>query len=155
MLEFIMFLSGQDKEILELTKKAGYSIEENTPLCLLGDKFFGFLKREQRTIVICTNNAKKIGGYSIPRGFQDDDFQKTKIYIRRALRHEAVHVAQNCNQGKAMNDYTGRMYKLHPYKESALKRSTSLSGNRDKEYEAYWMEDKPKLVRSSLLKYCL
>ena len=67
------------QEIKNLIQKAEYSIEENTPLCLLGDKYFGFLKREQKTIVICTNNAKKIGGHSITKALQDNGFDKTKI----------------------------------------------------------------------------
>ena len=67
MLEFIEFLSYRDKEILELVRKANFSVEENTPLCLLGKKFFGFLKKEQRTVVICTNNAKQAGGFSFPK----------------------------------------------------------------------------------------
>ena len=56
-MEFLLFLSGIDKEILALIRKADFTVEENTPLCLLGKKFFGFLKREQRSIVICTKNA--------------------------------------------------------------------------------------------------
>ena len=49
--------------MIDLIYKAKFTIEENTPLCLLGDKFFGFLKLKQKSVVICTENAKKIGGY--------------------------------------------------------------------------------------------
>ena len=81
MLEFILFLSAKDKEILKLVRQAEYSLEENTPLCLLGDKFFGFVKKAQKIVVICTDNAKRIGGHSIPKGLENDGFDKTKIYI--------------------------------------------------------------------------
>ena len=64
MLDFITFLSAKEKDILDLIYKAQYSVEENTPLCLLGDKFFGFLKKRTKTVVICTENAKEYGGYN-------------------------------------------------------------------------------------------
>ena len=62
-MEFIIFLSKIDKEIIELIKKANYSIEENTPLCLIDKRFIGFHKKIEKSIVICTNNAKKISNY--------------------------------------------------------------------------------------------
>ena len=154
-MEFLLLLSANDKEIMDLIYKTGFSVEENTPLCLLGDKFFGFYKKKQQTVVICTKNAMKVGGYSIPKNRIHDDYNQTSIYIRRALRHEAVHVAQSCNNGKPLKMNGEKGYKLHPYKIDALKNSTMLSGNREKEYEAYWMEDRPKLVIKSLKKYCL
>ncbi len=153
-MEFLLFLTAKDKEILDLIYKANFSVEENTPLCLLGEKFFGFLKKKQRKVVICTKNAMNIGGYFIPKS-RGEDYNQTSIYIRTALRHEAVHVAQSCNNGQPLNLFKDKKIKLHPYKKDALKKSTLVSGSREKEREAYWMEDKPKLVRSALIKYCL
>ena len=37
-MEFIIFLNKLDKDILELIKKANYSIEENSALCLINKK---------------------------------------------------------------------------------------------------------------------
>ncbi len=153
-MDFFLFLGAQDKEILELVYKANYSVEENTPLCLLGKKFFGFLKREQKTIVICTKNAIDISGYSLPKIPEDEDIDMAGIYIRRALRHEAVHVAQDCNNGEVMNPFSGEAPEIHLYKRDALEASTSISGHRDKEYEAYILEDKPNEVIAALKKYC-
>ena len=51
MLEFILFLNAHEEKIVELIQKAGYELEENTPLCLLGNKYFGFLKIKQKRIV--------------------------------------------------------------------------------------------------------
>ena len=96
-MEFILFLSKIDKEIIELINKANYSIEENTALCLLDKKYVGFFKRKEKTIVICTKNAKKLAGY---RENEKYDNHKTNIYIRRALRHEATHLVQSCNNNK-------------------------------------------------------
>ncbi len=154
-MEFLLFLNSQEKEIIELIYQANYSVEENTPLCLLGKEFFGFLKRKQKRIVICTENAMKHGGYFLPKVGSEDNSHKTGIYIRRALRHEAVHVAQACNSGELINTGNKKEMVIHPYKLEALRGSTSISGEKEKEYEAYAMEDKPKLVISALKKYCL
>ena len=154
-MEFLLFLTSKDKEILDLIYKARFSAEENTPLCLMSKKYFGFLKRKQRKVVICTKNAMDLGGYLIPKPGRDDGLDQTGIYIRRALRHEAVHVAQSCNNGAPLNLVKEKNLEIHPYKLNALKSSTKVSGNKEKEYEAYAMEDKPKLVIAALKKYCL
>ena len=153
MLEFILFLSSTDKKILNSLYKAGFKLEENTIPCLLGERFFGFIKKSERTIIICTKNAMKIGGHFIPK--TTNDWDPTKIYIRKALRHEATHAAQVCNNGRLLNMVKKDKMILHPYKKEALEGSTRLSGNREEEYEAYWMEDRPKLVLQALKKYCL
>ena len=152
MLEFIAFLTARDKEILDLIYKANYSVEENTPLCLLGKKFFGFLKKEQRTVVICTNNAKKYGGYSFTKNNQSIGSFKTGLMIRRALRHEAVHIAQECNGGNVLDILNKKTERMSPYKINALKGSVSLTGEESKEYEAYSMEDKPRKVKEMQVK---
>ena len=153
-MDFVDFLNSKEQEILSLIYRAKYSAEENTPLCLLGKKYFGFLKKEQRTVVICTKNAKDFGGYSFPRTHDRSDYNPTKIYINRALRHEAVHVAQGCNNGKVMNLIKKHNLKMNKYKKKALEGSTLVSGNRAKEEEAYTLEDKPKLILEALKKYC-
>ena len=74
--------------------------------------------------------------------------------IRRAIRHEAIHVAQECNNGKVLNFAKKNKIKISPYKLNALKGSISLVGQADKEYEAYSLEDRPRYVISLLQKYC-
>ena len=154
-MDFLLFMGEKEKEILELIYKAQFSVEENTPLCLLGDQFFGFLKKEQKRVVICTNNAKKMGGYNFPKALSDEESHTTKILVRRAIRHEAVHVAQMCNNGNILDLTKQENIKLHPFKKGALKGSTRISGSKEKEREAYWMEDRPRQVIYALKKYCL
>ena len=101
-MEFLLFLASKEKEILELIQKANYTVEENTPLCLIGKEFFGFLKNKQKKVVICTKNAMQYGGYTPLRPDPEDNF-KTGLMIRRALRHESVHIAQECNNGNLLN----------------------------------------------------
>ena len=154
-MEFILFMSNVDKEIIELVKKANYSIEENTPLCLIGTQFVGFHKRREKEIVICTENAKILGNHRNSIYINNNDNHKTKIFLRRALRHEATHLAQACNNNKPIGIIKDINKRLHPSKMKALKESVKISGNLKKEIEAYVMEDKPNTVKKAIKKYCL
>ena len=151
-MEFILFLSKLDKEIVELINKTNHSIEENTALCLIDKKFVGFYKKREKAIVICTKNAKKLGRYR--KGERYDNY-KTNIYIRRALRHEATHLAQSCNEDKVTGVINNIEDKIHKGKLKALNSSVQISGNYKKEIEAYVMEDKPRKVKEILKTYCL
>ena len=151
-MEFILFLSKIDKEIIELINKSNHSIKENTDICLIDKKFVGFFKRREKEIVICTKNAKKLGNYREDKGY---DNHKTNLYVRRALRHEATHLVQSCNNNKPTGVIKNIEDKIHVGKLKALKSSVRISRNLDKELEAYVMEDKPRKVKEMLKKYCL
>ena len=151
-MELILFLNKIDKEIIELITKSNHSIEENTALCLIDKKFVGFYKKKEKTIVICTNNAKKLGGY---RKEKRDDNHKTNLYIRRALRHETTHLVQSCNSNKPIGVIKNMEDRIHVGKLKALKSSVLISGDLDKELEAYILEDKPRKVKEILESYCL
>ena len=153
-MEFIIFLSKIDREIIDLIKKNNYSIEENAPLCLIDKKFIGFHKKIEKSIVICTNNAKRISNYKKTKRNNNDN-HKTKLYIRRGLRHEATHMAQSCNNNKTTGIIGNLDQKLHRNKLKALYSSVKISGNLEKELEAYVMEDKPRKVKEAIEKYCL
>ena len=151
-MEFILFLNKIDKEIIELINKSNHSIEENTALCLIDKKFVGFYKKKEKTIVICTQNAKKLGGYRENKNY---DNHKTNLYIRRALRHETTHLVQSCNNNKPTGVIKNLEDKIHEGKLKALKSSVRISGNLDKELEAYVMEDRPRKIKEMLKSYCL
>ena len=151
-MEFILFLSKIDKEIIELINKSNNSIEENTALCAMDIKFVGFYKRKEKAIVICTKNAKRLGGYRKGKRY---DNHKTNLYIRRALRHETTHLVQSCNNNRPTGVIKNIEDKIHEGKLKALKSSVQLSGNYYKELEAYVMEDKPIKVKEILNNYCL
>ena len=151
-MEFILFLSKIDKDIIELINKTNHSIEENTALCLIDKKYVGFYKRREKAIVICTKNAKKLGGYREDKQY---DNHKTTIYIRRALRHEATHLVQSCNNNKPTGVIKNIEDRIHKGKLKALSASVQLSGNYEKELEAYVMEDRPRKVKEILKNYCL
>ena len=152
-MEFIEFIDRVEVEIIKIVEKAGYSIEENTPLCLLSENYVGFMKKRQKKIIICTDNAKKKVGYKYLRKNNTDIFERTAIHIKKAIRHEAVHIAQECNNGKLL-DLNQRL-KMNPSKNKALEGSLKISAEVEKEKQAYILEDKPKLLKNELEKYCL
>jgi len=154
-MEFIIFLNKLDKDIFELIKKANYSIEENSALCLIDKKYIGFHKKLEKKIVICTENAKKITNFTNKPTSNNRDNHKTKLYIRRALRHEAMHMVQSCNGDKIIGDINEIKKKINKNKEKAINSSVRISGNLEKEMEAYMMEDKPRKVKKAIVSYCL
>ena len=152
-MEFVDFLDKKEIEIIKIVEKAGYKIEENKPLCLVSNNYVGFLNKRKKVVIICTNNAKKREGYTILRKKDKDTFERTALHIKKALRHEAVHVAQECNNGNILN--INEKFSISPLKLKALNESIKISGEREKERQAYILENKPKLVEKELRKYCL
>ena len=155
-MEFIIFLSKLDKEILNLLIKANYAVEENKIECLINKEIKGLHNFQENKIIICTENAKRKTNYRNKKQQPNKDNFKTERAIRKALRHEATHVIQKCNNNKTVGDIEDLEDKLHPSKRRALKFSTSrFSGTYAKEVEAYVLEDKPKKVKNLIKKYCL
>ena len=153
LMEFLEYLDRKEVEIIRVVEKAGYKIEENTPLCLLGDDYVGFLDKRRKAIVLCTENAKKREGYTFIKKKDKDTFERTALHIKKALRHEAVHVAQECNDGNILK--IEEKFSMNPSKVKALNGSIKISGMEEKEKQAYILEDKPRLVEKELKKYCL
>ena len=155
-MEFIIFLSKLDKEILDLLIKANYIVEENKIECLLNKEIKGLHNFEKNKIIICTENSKRKTNYINKKRQPNKDNFKTELAIRKALRHEATHAIQKCNNNKTVGDIKNLENKLHQSKRSALEFSTSnFSGTYEKEVEAYILEDKPKKVKKMIKKYCL
>ena len=155
-MEFILFLSKLDKEILNLLIKANYIVEENKIECLLNKEIKGLHNFEKNKIIICTENAKRKTNYRNEKKRPNKDNFKTELAIRKALRHEATHAIQKCNNNKTVGNIEELESKLHPSKRNALKFSISnFSGTYAKEVEAYVLEDKPKEVKNLIKKYCL
>ena len=152
-MEFIQFLDKIEIEIIRMVEEVGYSIEENTALCLSSDNYVGFLKKKEKMIVICTENAKKREFYTLLSRRDTNRFERTATHIKKALRHESIHVAQECNDGKLLN--IKEKLSMNPAKLRALEGSSKISGKEEKERQAYILEDMPKLVKRELIKYCL
>ena len=152
-MEFVDFLDKKEIEIIKIVEQAGYKIEENKPLCLVSNNYVGFLNKRKKVLIICTNNAKKREGYTILRKKDKDTFERTALHIKKGLRHEAVHVAQECNNGNLLK--IDEKLSMSPLKLKALNESIKISGEREKERQAYILENKPKLVEKELRKHCL
>jgi len=155
-MEFIIFLSKLDKEILDLLIKANYIVEENKIECLLNKEIKGLHNFEKNKIIICTENAKRKTNYRNKKKRPNKDDFKTEQAVRKALRHEATHAIQKCNNNKTVGEINDLENKLPQSKRRALEFSTSnFSGTYAKEVEAYVLEDKPKKVKNLIKKYCL
>jgi len=155
-MEFIIFLSKLDKEILNLLIKANYVVEENKVECLINKQIKGLHNFVENKIIICTENAKRKTNYRNKKHLKNKENFKTELAIRRALRHEATHAIQKCNNNKIVGNIKNLESKLHQSKRRSLEFSTSrFSGNYEKEVEAYILEDKPKKVKNLIKKYCL
>ena len=152
-MEFEYFLDRIEVEIINIVKKAGYQIEENKEPCLLSNEYVGFLNKKRKVIIICTDSAKKRENYTILTNKNMDIVERTALHIKKALRHEAVHVAQECNNGKLLN--IDQKLSMSSSKMKALNKSIIISGDEEKERQAYILESKPKLVEKELKKYCL
>ena len=155
-MEFIIFLSKLDKEILDLLIKANYEVEENKIECLINKEIKGLHNLVENKIIICTENAKRKTNYRNEKQRPNKENFKTKLAIRKALRHEATHAIQKCNNNKTVGDIKKLEAKLNQSKRRSLEFSTSnFSGTYAKEVEAYILEDKAKKVKKMLKKYCL
>ena len=155
-MEFILFISKIDKEIIELVRKANYSIKENHPICLTNKKYIGFHNKSENIIIICTDNAKKITNFRRKQLLNKSGNHKTELYIKKALRHEATHMIQSCNNNKIIGNIEEIKKKLNKNKIKAIKSSMMISGsNLNREFEAYLMEDKPHKVIKAIKRYCL
>ena len=152
-MEFIEFLDKTEIEIIKMVEEVGYITGENTKLCLLDEKYVGFLNKKKKEIIICTSNAKKREGYTGSRKNNKDIFEKTALHIKKALRHEAVHVAQECNDGNLLK--INSKLSMNSSKINALNGSIRISGEEEKERQAYILEDRPRLIKNKLRRYCL
>ena len=85
-MEFIIFLSKLDKEILNLLIKANYEVEENKTECLLNKEIKGLHNFIENKIIICTENAKRKTNYRNEKKRPNRDNFKTELAIRKALR---------------------------------------------------------------------
>ena len=152
-MEFMEYLDRTAVEIIKIIEQAGYKTEENTKLCLLGDDYVGFLDKRKKIISICTNNAKKRELFTLLRNNDKYNYERIGLHIKKAVRHEAVHVAQECNNGNLLK--IKEKLSMRTSKMRALNGSINISGEVEKEKEAYILEDKPKEVKQALIKYCL
>ena len=152
-MEFIEYLDKIEVEIIKIVEQAGYKTRENTKLCLIGDEYVGFLNKSKKEIIICTNNAKRREDFTPGRIKDKDTFRRVALHIKKALRHEAIHVAQECNNGKLLK--IDDKLSMNISKLKALNGSIKISGDEEKERQAYILENKPKMVKKELMKYCL
>ena len=120
-------------------------VRENAPICHKKD-VYGIYDSGARTMTICTD-----------RIFADGEAQ---YYINETILHESTHVAQSCRIGMTTVGSFGLAKVRTPLsqrRELDLGKSAKISGPNSYfiEREAFWMEDKPNMVKYVVQKYCL
>ena len=142
-MDFLVFLTPVNKEIINDLIKAKFQIQENVSLCAIDQRYFGFLHKKKQ-LIVCTTNI--ITGEDNPRA-----------WINQTVTHEAVHAVQNCKGGPL--GYKKENMPLPIFKLKYLIASSSISGKIEqdrfqKEHEAYYLEDSPNKVHSLIKKFC-
>ena len=138
-MEFLLYLSPQGQQLIRDLISAKFHIHENVGLCQ-NNQVFGYTTTPNK-FVICTKNIKS------------SRFDPNR-YIGETVYHEAVHAAQICNSNLPLSNSV-KSYPLPWNKEEDIKMAISLSnGNRQREREAFYFEDKPDKVAQLVKKYC-
>ena len=137
-MDFLLFLTPINKAIVNDLIKAKFNFVENSQMCNVNPRYFGFLHKDKRFIV-CTQNI--LVGEDNPRD-----------WINQTVTHEAVHAAQNCKKGSL--GYKREKMPLPFEKLNYLAASAAISNEFHKEHEAYYLEDSPHKVRALIKKYC-
>ena len=143
-MEYVTYLNPVALQVQSMVARKARIIEDG-PLCRRND-FVGFFDASRREMSICTSRIKAVSPWDYSR------------LINETLLHESVHVAQACKaragylkplgiRRASMSLSSGRRADLR----KALGYDSSLGHI---EHEAYFMEDKPKLVLHVLNKYC-
>jgi hypothetical protein len=142
-MEFFLYLSPQGQQLVRDLISAKFHIHENIGLCRNKDTF-GYADLPNK-FVICTKNIKN-------SGFDPNH------YIEETVNHEAVHAAQICKKDKTMTLGIPKKDMHLPWnKIQDVKNSVKIVKNQNifhREYEAYYLEDKPEKVRYYVRKFC-
>jgi hypothetical protein len=138
---FPHYLVPETKLLLTYIAKAKYNIQENISWCKKGD-YAGATIEENKTYFICTNTLLKGAN--------------ANKYLNETVNHEAVHVIQGCIGMRPLGIPLAMM-PLPPHKLADINRSVALTKRawmRQNEHEAFWLEDKPKLILKYMKHFC-
>lgn len=145
-MEFLVYLSPIGNEIVQNLVKSKFTFRENIGLCS-NQHIYGYVEDSGKKFVVCTKNIKR----------REVDVASM---VNETIYHEATHAAQICRGYNTLGIQPSKM-NLNPIKKANLKNSLSVT-NSDfnnlvfkMEHEAYWLEDKPKIVKHYVLKNCL
>lgn len=143
-MEFLIYLSPIGNEIVEKLVQAKFSFRENIGLCS-SQGVYGYVEQNKK-FVVCTKNIKN-REYDV------------SLMINETVYHEAVHATQICKNYNLLGIPQHQMTLSYAKKQNlynSLKVTNSNYNNLSfkLEQEAYWMEDKPKLVSYYVSKNC-
>ena len=138
---FPHYLVPETKLLLVYIAKAKYNIRENISWCKNGN-YAGAVIHENKTLFICTDTI-----FRAPNA---------NSYLNETVNHEAVHAIQSCIGMRPLG-IPKAMMPLPARKLADINRSIALTKRewmRQSEHEAYWLEDKPKLILKYMQHFC-
>ena len=138
-MEFFLYLNQNTLELVEVIKKANYSITEYDSVCS-NALVNGATRYPKKILAICTDNIK-----TRPTNLKE--------FVNRVITHEAMHIVHMCN---GLNPLGLSKSNLSQQNRQNIERSVSMgiNTNYNIEYEAYMMEDNPKQVTEYIKKFC-
>lgn len=141
-MQFINYLSPPAQVIYkQLVKKI--TVVENSSKCLSNSDAYGWYSSSTKIMHICTSTILKNKSYI--------------NYFDETLLHESTHFAQHCKgNGIRMVKLGVNSIYLPDNKLKDVRNSLKYSSKEyyEIEKEAYFLEDKPKILNTFLKKYC-
>lgn len=141
-MQFLLYLSLQGQGVYQQLKNQ-IRFAENTAICRTHTDTYGWYESSKKLMNVCTSTILK--------------GPKPNYYVNETLFHEATHYVQQCKgNGKRMVKLGLNPIHLPQNKLNDVLVSLQYSNDsyRQIEIEAYFLEDKPDLLKHYLKKYC-
>jgi len=148
MFEFLLYLNSSSTDIYNLVSRT-HTYYENSYMCKKHPNYFGLTNSNDNSVHICTDTIKKY----VPTMY--------RYYLNETIIHEAVHVAQDCKSPHLGHyepfNIDPKTMQLNESRRGSLSRSMNVDNPimNKIEHEAFWLEDKPHIVKYVLKKYCM
>jgi hypothetical protein len=151
MIELIGLLLPAQLELINVVAKTGFTIHEDAGLCQSSVIVFGWTDAN-KNVGFCPNNLRE---YAKQKNYPESYIKNS---MNTAVVHEAVHVAQMCNNRKPVLLSPVKMSELSKTQIRSVINSMIVTRNLASaalEAEAYYLEKSPTLTAFLVKKYCL
>lgn len=152
---FLQYASNIAIEMINIVN-VRYAVKENVGRCKQSANILGYVSlNNNKSFIVCTNRIIL---------WASQNNLNSAEYINETIYHESVHAAQFCRYPNEVTlGIPWASMPLPPNKAEDVRRSVEsvnpnsgfLSTQKRIEHEAYYLEDKPAVVKSFLKTYCL
>lgn len=145
-MNFLAYASAIAVYLVQLVD-VNYVVKENGPWCKQVN-IFGYVSGDSRFFSVCTD---RIILFSRSVGVDP------AYYIDETIYHEVAHIAQLCRPPKYLLGIPPQNMSLNAQRARDVLESTRLTSpsNKQREHEAFWLEDKPKEVMYYYRRFCM